>query len=152
MADTWTKRKRSEVMSLVRSRGNRDTELALVHLLRKNEIKGWRRHVHLYGRPDFTFYKQRLAVFVDGCFWHRCPKHARQPKSNLRFWSKKFLANVNRDHRVNRRLRMAGWRVLRIWEHELIQKNQEKLLLRLLRALKPKPAQKQSIIVNTRQK
>ena len=67
-------------------------------------------------RPDFVFRKERLAVFVDGCFWHGCPKHGTQPKGNGAFWRKKFATNIARDHRVNRALRAGGWRVVRIWE------------------------------------
>lgn len=135
MADVWTKKKRSEVMSLVRGSGNKDTELALVRLFRQNKITGWRRHASLPGKPDFTFHKHRLTVFVDGCFWHCCPKHARQPKSNRAFWLRKFSANSNRDKVVNRTLRCAGWRVLRVWEHEFTRKNEVHLLQRIRRAL-----------------
>lgn len=134
MADVWTRKKRSEVMSLVRSHGNKDTELVLARLFRQNKITGWRRHLDLPGKPDFSFRKQRLAVFVDGCFWHGCPKHGRQPKSNRAFWQRKFSANKSRDKIVNQTLRLAGWRVLRIWEHELSRKR-ETLLLRIRKAL-----------------
>ncbi|MBX3731229.1 MAG: hypothetical protein KF791_01400 [Verrucomicrobiae bacterium] len=78
-------------------------------------------------RPDFVFRQVRLAVFVDGCFWHGCPKHATQPKGNAAFWRRKLAANRARDRRVNRVLRAAGWCVLRIWEHEL---RQSEILLR----------------------
>lgn len=70
-------------------------------------------------RPDFVFQKQRVAVFVDGCFWHGCPKHSNLPANNRAFWSRKLAANKARDRRVNRRLRKDGWRVVRIWEHDL---------------------------------
>ena len=91
----------------------------MVRLLRRNKIIGWRRHLRVYGRPDFTFSKQKLAVFVDGCFWHGCPKHYNTPVSNRAFWRKQFMANKARNRRVNRILRKKGWRVLRIWEHNL---------------------------------
>ncbi len=135
MADVWTKKKRSEVMSLVRSRGNKDTELVLVRLFRENGIGDWRRHVALFGKPDFTFRKKRLVVFVDGCFWLGCPKHARQPKSNRAFWRRKLSANKKRDRLVNFTLRRAGWRVIRIWEHELAKKYEARLLRRMQRFL-----------------
>jgi DNA mismatch endonuclease, patch repair protein len=135
MADVWTKKKRSEVMSRVRSQGNKDTELALVQLFRQYKIKGWRRHILLPGKPDFTFRKHRLTVFVDGCFWHGCPKHARQPKSNRAFWRRKLSANKKRDRVVNETLRQADWRVLRIWEHELARKHEARLLLRIKKLL-----------------
>ena len=78
-------------------------------------------------RPDFVFPKSRTAVFVDGCFWHGCPKHATKPKSNAAFWRKKFAANKARDRRVNRMLRAAGWQVLRVWEHELRRSRKQKV-------------------------
>lgn len=147
MADTWTKQKRSEVMSLVRSRGNKNTELVVARLFRENGITGWRRHPPIFGKPDFAFYRHRLALFIDGCFWHRCPEHAREPKSNLDFWSKKFFANKKRDRLVNRTLRAQGWRVLRIWEHELTRQRQKKLLSRISATfklrLKPQKEMKQ---------
>ncbi|HTX21262.1 MAG TPA: very short patch repair endonuclease [Candidatus Aquilonibacter sp.] len=135
MADVWTKKKRSEVMSLVRSRGNKDTELVLVRLFRKNKIRYWRRHVALFGKPDFSFRKRRLVIFVDGCFWHGCPIHARQPKSNRAFWRRKLLANKKRDRLVNLTLRRAGWRVIRIWECAL-QKRPQFCVQKILRALR----------------
>jgi len=168
MADVFSKRKRSEVMSRIRSRGNKATELALARLLRANHISGWRRHLliramveshwlrierrrtsprpspqrgegavrasissrvirhlSLTVRPDFVFPKSRTAIFVDGCFWHGCPKHATKPKSNAAFWRKKISGNKARDRLVNRVLRRAGWRVLRIWEHDLPGRKEE---------------------------
>ena len=135
VADVFSKAKRSDVMSRIRSRGNQRTELALAALLRRHGITGWRRHVPLTlagpktkdkgqtgngrVRPDFVFRDVRLALFVDGCFWHGCPRHATQPKDNASFWRKKIAANQARDRRVNRELKRAGWRVLRIWEHAL---------------------------------
>jgi DNA mismatch endonuclease (patch repair protein) len=139
MVDIWTKKKRSEVMSLVRSRGNKETELVLVRLLRQNKINGWRRNVSLPGKPDFTFRKHRLTVFADGCFWHCCPKHGRLPKSNRRFWRRKLSTNERRDKLVNQMLRDLGWRVLRIWEHDLALKRQMQLVRRIQKALKKQP-------------
>ena len=135
MSDVFTKSKRSEVMSRIRSRGNRDTELALAGLLRAHRITGWRRHAALkfqvsgskfQVKPDFVWKEVRLALFVDGCFWHGCPKHATKPKQNAAFWRKKLAANKARDRRVNRALRRTGWRVVRVWEHELQQSGKRK--------------------------
>jgi DNA mismatch endonuclease, patch repair protein len=67
---------------------------------------------------DIVFSRARLAIFVDGCFWHACPIHCSQPKSNAEWWARKIWQNVERDHDTNERLRALGWRVLRIWEHE----------------------------------
>jgi DNA mismatch endonuclease (patch repair protein) len=161
MSDVFSKAKRSEVMSRIRSRGNKDTELALAGLLRKHGITGWRRQVelriakkklrmggstgkirkskfeirHFKVRPDFIFPKSRTAVFVDGCFWHGCPRHGTQPAGNRAFWRNKFARNRARDRRVTRALRRANWRVLRIWEHELAARHEPKLMQRIARVL-----------------
>jgi len=129
MADVFSKSKRSEVMSRIRSRGNKDTEVALARLLRRHKISGLRRHLEIGKaesgkqkfkvRPDFVFPRHRLAVFVDGCFWHGCPRHGTQPKNNAAFWRKKISGNQIRDRLVTRTLRLNHWRVLRIWEHTL---------------------------------
>jgi DNA mismatch endonuclease (patch repair protein) len=69
-------------------------------------------------RPDVVFTKARLAVFVDGCFWHGCPDHGRPPKANSNYWSAKIALNQDRDRRQASVLAAAGWTVLRVWEHE----------------------------------
>jgi len=130
MADVFSKRKRSEVMSRIRGRGNLETEVALARLLRKHGISGWRRHMAITGRPDFAFRRERVAVFVDGCFFHRCPQHSNLPATNARFWRKKLTANKRRDRFVNHSLRRQGWVVLRIWEHEL-RKNRDNCVAKL---------------------
>jgi len=131
MPDVFTPSKRSEVMSKIRSRGNRGTELALIAIFRANGIAGWRRHRAVFGRPDFVFPEIRLAVFVDGCFWHACPKHSNLPVQNRAFWRPKLERNRRRDRLVRQTLESRGWRVLRIWEHELPRRNQRRLLARL---------------------
>ena len=103
MADVFTKAKRSEVMSRIRGRGNKDTELALAKVMRTGGITGWRRNQKVFGKPDFVFRKARMAVFVDGCFWHACPKHSNMPASNRAFWKKNcrqtgFATNWSREH------------------------------------------------------
>ena len=152
--DIFTKSKRSYVMSRIRSRGNKATEGALAKLFRHHKITGWRRHVQIVTsprpspqrgegvrvRPDFVFRQTRLALFVDGCFWHGCPTHGTRPKGNAAFWKNKFARNLARDRLVTRALRSAGWRVLRIWEHTLRwatknPQNEARLLRRIQRAL-----------------
>lgn len=135
MSDVFTKAKRSEVMSRVRGQGNKDTELALVKLFRQHNITGWRRNQKIFGKPDFLFPKLRLALFVDGCFWHCCPIHGTQPKGNRLFWKKKLARNQTRDRLVNRTLRKTGWSVLRIWQHELKRQNEARLLQKIRRSL-----------------
>ena len=119
MADVFTKKKGSQVMAAIRSKGNKSTELKLVTILRAAGITGWRRDQPVLGRPDFIFRRDRLAVFVDGCFWHGCLRHGRKPNSNRDYWLGKLRRNKQRDITVTRGLRKAGWRVLRLWAHAL---------------------------------
>lgn len=135
MADVFTKEKRSKVMSAIRGWGNKATELRLISIMRKHGVTGWRRNKPLFGRPDFVFPKFRLAVFVDGCFWHCCPIHSVKPKNNPKFWRDKFQANKKRDQIVNKTLKKSGWNVLRIWEHELQVKFESKVVKRILNSL-----------------
>ncbi len=82
MVDVFTKQKRSQVMSRIRGSGNKETELALISLFKRRRITGWRRNQKVFGKPDFVFRSVRVAVFVDGCFWHGCPKHGTLPANN----------------------------------------------------------------------
>lgn len=119
MADIFTRKKRSWLMSQVRSRGNKSTEIKFAKLLRKQGIVGWRRNQKVLGNPDFVFPKSRVAVFIDGCFWHGCPKHGEIPATNQSFWKKKIEQNAARDRLVSDKLRRHGWHVYRFWEHDL---------------------------------
>jgi DNA mismatch endonuclease (patch repair protein) len=136
--DVFTKAKRSAVMAAIRGKGNKDTELRMMTLFRAHGITGWRRGVALVGKPDFVFRRERVAVFVDGCFWHRHPgcKFAYTPKSRLEFWLPKFDRNVARDRVVTRTLRKAGWKVLRVWECKLTAKHWPRVVQRLTRTLR----------------
>lgn len=135
--DVFTKAKRSEVMARIRSAGNRSTELRLIEIFRNNRITGWRRRQSITGNPDFVFRSKLICIFVDGCFWHGCPRCYRRPTSNADYWNWKLRRNRNRALIVNRELRNAGWRVLRIWEHQLDSKSEAQLLARLLKYLGP---------------
>jgi|GEM_PF-3644991 len=109
-------------------RGNKDTQLVMIQILRSHHISGWRRNQAVLGKPDFVFRphpaspkSQRagfrgVALFVDGCFWHGCPKHSNIPKNNQKFWRKKLDGNKDRDKFVTRELRKMGWRVVRVWD------------------------------------
>jgi DNA mismatch endonuclease (patch repair protein) len=119
MADVFSKTKRSQVMAAIHSRGNKATELKLISIFRDNGLTGWRRNQKLSGNPDFIFRKERLAVFVDGCFWHGCRWHCRMPQDNRPYWKRKISSNVARDRLTTRALRRIGWRVIRVWEHSL---------------------------------
>jgi DNA mismatch endonuclease (patch repair protein) len=120
-------------MSRVRSSGNATTELKLLALLRAAHVTGWQRNQCILGKPDFAFRRERVAVFVDGCFWHGCPKHRTKPANNTAFWRRKLAANKARDRRVTRTLRRMGWRVVRIWEHELARRNESRLAVKINR-------------------
>ena len=133
-ADIFSPEKRSEVMSRVRGEGNKATELRLISVFRARGIKGWRRRAKVFGKPDFVFPKLKLAVFVDGCFWHGCPAHGTIPATRRDFWEAKITRNRARDREVNRELKARGWRVLRLWEHELRAKREPVLVARLRRA------------------
>ena len=134
--DTLTPAQRSERMSRVRRAGNKSTELRMVELLRAARIRGWRRGVRLSGAPDFVFTRERIAVFVDGCFWHGCPRHRRMPKSRIAFWTVKLKRNTQRDRAVTRNLRAAGWTVLRIWECALSPSRSKRTVARIDHAVR----------------
>jgi DNA mismatch endonuclease (patch repair protein) len=126
---------RSELMSRVRSRGNETTEMAAVRLFRANGITGWRRHPNLLGKPDFIWPKSRLAVFIDGCFWHGhdCGRNL-TPKTNAPLWRDKIVANRKRDRRNTLELEHRGWKVVRIWECSL-SRSPVRCVTRVQRAL-----------------
>jgi DNA mismatch endonuclease, patch repair protein len=122
-------------MSRIRARGNRDTELRLLSIFREFRIGGWRRNARVFGKPDFVFSREKVAVFVDGCFWHRhkgC-KFAYVPKSRRDFWLPKFENNVARDRVVGRALRKNVWKILRIWECQLSRKHRSRIARRIAR-------------------
>jgi DNA mismatch endonuclease (patch repair protein) len=130
--DTFSPEKRSWIMARVKSSGNRSTEIKLIAVLREHEIKGWRRNYALLGKPDFVFPKAKVAVFVDGCFWHGHPRKCRMPQANRIYWEEKIARNVARDRTVTHDLNKKGWKVIRIWE-DSIQK--PSTVLRLRKAL-----------------
>jgi len=119
--DNMSKEQRSYTMSRIRSYGNQTTEERLKKIFRAEGIKGWRRHVDLPGKPDFVFRKGKVAVFVDGCFWHGCPRCNLNPKTNTEYWIKKIRGNRRRDRETRVLLKSRGWIVVRIWEHALNQ-------------------------------
>ena len=130
MSDSVSKEKRSEVMSSVHSSGNKSTELRLISLFRELGIKGWRRRYPVKGHPDFVFKNRKIAVFVDGCFWHghTC---RRMPETNYQFWETKIQYNRGHDNNITTLFENRGWVVIRIWECELKKKNRETLMQKL---------------------
>lgn len=119
--DPLSPEERSLRMSMVKSKNTRSTELHVAARLVRFGFRGWRRHPHeIPGKPDFYFVRERLALFVDGCFWHGCPLCKRNmPRIRREFWAAKIESNQNRDAAVRKLLTASGIRLLRIWEHEL---------------------------------
>lgn len=121
MADRMTEGQRSRTMSRIRGRDT-GPELILRRRLWMDGARGYRTHpIGVLGSPDLVFLRQKVAVFVDGCFWHRCPRCYRPPSSNVEFWRSKAQGNVDRDRKVDSELATAGWSVIRIWEHDIRQ-------------------------------
>lgn len=117
MADVLTPEQRSFCMSRIKGRDTRP-ELRIRKALWSLGYR-YRIGTGLPGRPDIVFQKQKVAVFIDGCFWHRCPRHYQAPASNTEFWEKKINRNVERDREIDHELACQGWMVKRIWEHEV---------------------------------
>ncbi|MHC4104607.1 MAG: very short patch repair endonuclease [Planctomycetota bacterium] len=111
---------RSRTMAAIRGKNNRTTELCLRMALVRAGIKGWETNFEdLAGKPDFFFEEKQIAVFVDGCFWHGCPKCGHYPKTRRSFWKTKILRNRERDKKNRQKLRRNGIKVVSIWEHSL---------------------------------
>lgn len=145
MSDTFNKTERSEIMRKVKSHGNKSTELRLIELFQKNGITGWRRNYPVKGHPDFVFLDRKVAVFVDGCFWHGHDCRNTHPESHKEYWQKKRERNMRHDKEVTALFEARGWVVLRIWECELKKVNIDQTAERirqLLAAIPPRQEKK----------
>ena len=131
MADFFEKEKRSDIMHRVRSKNNKSTELKLIKIFKENHMIGWKRNYPVKGHPDFVFLDKKIAVFVDGCFWHGHKCRNTIPTSNTEYWEKKRARNIEHDLKITSIFEKRGWTVLRIWECELKNKNRDDLLSRL---------------------
>lgn len=134
MADVFDKEKRSEIMRAVKSSKNKSTEEKLIAYFKENKITGWRRNYKVYGKPDFVLPDLRIAIFVDGCFWHGHDCRNTHPEQNKEYWQRKIGRNMARDKEVTDHLERLGWNVIRIWECEFLKKNRG-LLEKRLKAL-----------------
>jgi DNA mismatch endonuclease (patch repair protein) len=130
MPDTFSKTKRGQIMSKIKSK-NTNLEIDF-----KKLVKGFRlRHQpKIFGNPDFASKKFRVAIFIDSCFWHKCPKHFRPPNSNKTYWDLKISRNVERAKKVNSFLKKDKWKIIHFWEHE-IKRNPEKCLSKIKEVL-----------------
>lgn len=113
MTDILTKKQRSYNMSQIKGR-NTKPELIL-----RKRLKGFIYQPKEFGKPDFINYKKRIVVFVDGCFWHKCPVHFNKPKTNTKFWENKINENFRRDKEITLNYKSSGWRVIRVWTHQI---------------------------------
>ena len=118
-------------MSKVHSKGNKSTELKLIRYFKENDIHGWRRGYKVKGHPDFVFLDKKIAIFVDGCFWHGHDCRNTRPSDNQEYWQKKRERNIQHDQEITALFESRGWTVIRIWECELKKKNVDSLKLKL---------------------
>jgi DNA mismatch endonuclease (patch repair protein) len=118
MTDIFSKEQRSYVMSCIRSK---DTK---IEIMTRKALWAlgfrYKKNCNKYpGKPDIVLTKYSTVIFIDSCFWHRCPKHWIEPKTNKEYWKKKFENNKKRDKYVNKKYYNMGWNVIRIWEHDI---------------------------------
>ena len=123
--DVFSKAERTKVMRAVKSNKNKSTELKLIDIFKQHQLKGWRRNYKVFGKPDFVFHQYKIAIFVDGCFWHGHNCRNTKPASNKDYWDKKIAKNIARDKKVTSYLENLGWKVIRIWECEIKNKPSE---------------------------
>jgi DNA mismatch endonuclease (patch repair protein) len=132
---------RSRNMRAIRSFGNKSTERRLASLFKKHHLRGWRSHsLDVVGKPDFVIKQKRVAVFVDGCFFHGCPRCGHVPRTNRLYWAAKITRNKRRDAAISKALRKLGYQVVRVWECQL-KRYPERCVARIVRALAPKRKQ-----------
>jgi len=119
MTDNLKPEDRLKTMRAVKAKGT-GLERQLFSMLAGMKVGGWRKNVgEVQGKPDVVFYT-RLAIFVDGCFWHGCPYCKRKlPETNRQYWERKIGRNIRIAKSTSRKLKRAGWTVIRIWEHEM---------------------------------
>jgi DNA mismatch endonuclease (patch repair protein) len=116
--DTVGKDKRKKIMASIKGR-NTHLEISFRKTLWNLGIRGYRIYPLIPGTPDLLFVRYKVAVFIDGCFWHVCPTCYTRPKSNQEYWDKKARENRKRDMEVNEKLTSMGYKVIRIWEHDI---------------------------------
>lgn len=126
MVDWLPKETRSKIMAAIRSRDTKP-ELTTKKMLRG---QGFTYQPKMKGSPDFIHKKDKIAIFVHGCFWHKCPKHYRQPESNKEYWLPKIERNIKRDKKNEKLLKKQGYQVIKIWEHN-IPKDMNKIIRKL---------------------
>ncbi len=122
MTDIFSKKKRSEIMSKVRSKDSK-IEVDFRKAIWKAGFRYRKNPTKYFGKPDLVLKKHKTVIFVDSCFWHGCKRHCRLPAIRRKFWTEKIERNKQRDKEVNRHYRKIGWKIIRVWEHNLNKKD-----------------------------
>jgi len=131
MADTVSKQKRSKIMSKVKSKDSK-IEVEFRKAIWKAGFRYRKNAKKYFGKPDLVLKKYKTVIFIDSCFWHGCKKHCRIPATNQKYWIDKIERNKQRDKEVNKYYKKQGWRVIRVWEHDLT-KNFDKVVLNTIK-------------------
>lgn len=126
MGDIFSKEKRSDIMSKVRSKDSK-IEIIFRKALWKEGFRYRKNCKNYFGKPDLVLKKFKTVIFIDSCFWHGCKKHGSLPRTNKKFWLNKITANINRDKIVTKHYKKNEWKIIRIWEHEIIKNFEETL-------------------------
>ncbi len=124
MTDTVSKKKRSEIMSKVKSKDSK-IEVNFRKALWRAGFRYIKNSTKYFGRPDMVLPRYKTVIFIDSCFWHGCKLHCRLPSIRKKYWTRKIERNKERDKEVNRYYNKIGWKILRVWEHELLDKPNE---------------------------
>lgn len=133
MADTVSKKKRSEIMSKVKSKDSK-IEVDFRKAIWKKGFRYRKNPTKYFGKPDIVLPKHKTAIFIDSCFWHGCKRHCRLPSARKKYWTTKIERNKERDKKVNRHYRKMGWKIIRVWEHEI--KNTDSIICKISKSLK----------------
>ena len=117
MPDIVSKKKRSEIMSNVKSKGSK-IEVFFRKALWKKGFRYSKNSSKYFGKPDIVLLKHKTVIFIDSCFWHGCKKHCRIPSVRKKYWTAKIVRNKKRDKEVSKHYKKQGWKIFRIWEHD----------------------------------
>ena len=134
MTDIFSKKKRSEIMSKVKSKDTK-IEIEFRKAIWKTGFRYRKNPSGYFGKPDLISKKNKTIIFIDSCFWHGCKKHCLLPSTRKKYWLPKIERNKQRDKEVNRYYKKLGWKIIRVWEHRIIKNfNQEiKKMIKLLK-------------------
>jgi DNA mismatch endonuclease (patch repair protein) len=133
MTDTVSKKKRSEIMSKVKSKDSK-IEVDFRKAIWKAGFRYRKNSTKYFGKPDIVLPKHKTAIFIDSCFWHGCKRHCRLPAARKKYWTTKIERNKERDKEVNRYYKKIGWKVIRAWEHKI--KNTDNTVYKIIKSLK----------------